>query len=110
MNYYTGLDVHIIDQGTTVFSARITHDLNAMARAANLYWPIWEPSKVPIGMVEELTPLLQRGLSKLLAKPDKFKGFEAKDGAWTYEQFVAFVRQYLDACVKHPAGKIKVTR
>ena len=93
-----------------LYWANITHNLVAMAAQARLYDPIWRPDSHNIEKARALIPYLTQGLETLEKNPEFFRAYDAKNGWGTYDQFVAFVQEYLEACEKYPDANIKVSR
>ena len=93
-----------------VYHANITHNLNRMAQSAGLYDCLWKPEENGIETAEDLIPLLVSGLEKLKANPEHFKKFEDSSGWGTYQQFVQFVENYLDACDYWTNAQVEVCR
>ena len=93
-----------------VYSSNITHNLNKMAEAAEIYQHLWRPEEINITKAKELINPLTKGLFKLKADPKHFKTFDAPNGWGIYENFVEFVQDYLEACIKYPEATIEVSR
>lgn len=92
------------------FSSNITHNLGRMAEAAGIYQAIWRPEELGITKAGELIPLLEVGLKELESDPEKFSQYNAPNGWGTYERFVPWVRDYLEACKEHPEATVEVCR
>jgi len=101
---------HTRKQSETLFESNITHNLNTMAEAAGIYQALWRPEELNATTAEQLIAPLTEGLKLLRAEPEKFKAFDAKNGWGTYEQFIPWVVQYLEACKEHPLATVKVSR
>lgn len=117
-------------QRTGVYDANITHNLGVMANAAGIYEALWRPHRLkpdynlPEGEHEaeyefeknnptlagDIIPLLEKGLADLKARPEHYEQFNAENGWGTYEHFVPFVEQYLEACKEYPDALIEVSR
>jgi hypothetical protein len=95
---------------TKVFTWNITHNLNVMAMAADLYMPIWRPEELDITLAEELIKPLTEGLKRLESTPGYFRTFNPANGWGTYENLVEFVQRYLKACKEDPDAIIEVSR
>ncbi len=93
-----------------VYTANITHNLTRMAREANLYKCLWRPDEINITHAEQLIKPLSKGLNYLQSMPDHFKRFNPSNGWGSYEALVEFVRDYSDACIKHPEATVSVWR
>jgi hypothetical protein len=92
------------------FSANITHNLNRMAEAAGIYQHLWRPEEINITQAKELIEPLRKGLEELRANPSKYKKYDATNGWGTYNQFIPWVAQYLQACIDYPEAKVEVSR
>jgi hypothetical protein len=105
------LDVYLkVVQPTTVYTANITHNLTAMAKAADLYTVLWRPDEGGYTLARHLINPLREGLAALEADPEKFRQFDAPNGWGMYEHFVPFVREYLKACEENPDAEVVVRR
>jgi hypothetical protein len=93
-----------------VYQSNITHNLNKMAEAAGIYRHLWRPDEIGITEAHQLIEPLREGLAKLLADPVGMSKYDAPNGWGKYEHLVAFVEQYLAACMKHPDASVKVWR
>ena len=95
---------------TEVFWHNITHNLNKMADAAGLYEVLWRPENLGFTKASQLIPLLTGGLAQLKASPEHYKTFNPPNGWGSYEGFVSFVGQYLEACKENPDADIEASR
>jgi hypothetical protein len=94
----------------TVFNANITHNLTAMADAAELYMVLWRPDELGITKACALIEPLRKGLNILLDNPAKFKALNPTNGWGSYDSLVQFVVSYRGACMDHPDAVIGVSR
>lgn len=92
-----------------VFWANITHNLGEMAEAAGIYQCLWHPENGSIERARDMIPLLKEGLELLKSKPEYFKMFDSPNGWGTYENFVPFVEECLQACRKHRTARVEVS-
>jgi hypothetical protein len=90
-----------------VFSANITHNLGAMAKAAGVYEACWRPDEHGYLKASHILPVLERGLVALESEPRRFKQYDAPNGWGTYEQFVQWLRRYAEACKANPAASVE---
>lgn len=105
------LDVHLIDEkGDQVYWSDITHNLNKMAEAAGIYKHLWRPEEIGITKAGELIEPLREGLHKMIDNPSTFKIHDAANGWGRYGDFVPWVAEYLEACVKNPTATVEVSR
>lgn len=95
-----------------VFSANVTHNLGTMAGAAGIYLALWRPDEMdpPLTKASELVPYLEAGLAAMERDPAKFIAHNPENGWGSYERFVPWVRDYLDACRKWPHARVEVSR
>lgn len=90
-----------------VFSANITHNLNAMAAQAGIYDCLWNAQDRKASTIIEP---LREGLHNLKIDPEKYMEHNPKNGWGSYEVLVEFVSNYLDACYKNPNATIKISK
>ena len=93
-----------------VYDSNITHNLGRMADAAGIYHACWWPEEIGVTKARQLIPLLREGLIKLRSNPEYFRTFNAANGWGTYEQFVPWVQEYLDACEQYPDAEVRASR
>lgn len=96
--------------GDCVYEANITHNLNAMAKAAGIYTPIWRPEEIGVTHARQLINPLRTGLALLMREPDRFKVHNPENGWGTYDGLVVFVANYLAACEKYPNAEVSASR
>lgn len=118
------LDVHLnrkqylsYDKGTTyteqdeqVYWANITHNLGEMARKAGIYKALWRPEEINAVKAQDITKILEDGLTDLKKRKQYFEQFNSPNGWGMYEHFVPFVEEYLNACKEYPEALIEVSR
>jgi hypothetical protein len=92
------------------YDANITHNLNKMADAAGIYKHLWRPDEIGVTRAEELIEPLSAGLARLQAEPETFRAHNPLNGWGSYEGFVQFVADYLDACKANPTATVRVSR
>ena len=113
-----------------LYSANITHNLGNMADAAGIYEALWRPHRLIEGynvseddhqaesefednvtiLAEDIIEILERGLKDLRKRPKFFQKFDSSNGWGTYERFVPFVENYLNACKEFPKAIVKTDR
>lgn len=93
-----------------VFEINITHNLGKMAGKAGIYYALWRPEEIGAKCAKDIIGLLEVGLGKLKKRKAYFRKFDAPNGWGTYEHFVPFVEEVLEACRKYPKAKIGVSR
>lgn len=95
---------------TQVYWRNITHNLGRMADEAGIYRHLWRPEEINITTAGQLIDPLTVGLELLKSDPKRFKAFNAPNGWGTYENFVPFVEDYLEACRENPDAEVSVSR
>lgn len=104
------LDFYLERDGVVVFSANITHNLTKMAAEAGIYKVLWRPEEVGVETGAEVIPILRAGLCKLVSDPAHYKQFDAPNGWGTYQNFVPFCLDVLEACIANPDAFTEVSR
>lgn len=92
------------------FSANITHNLRAMAKAAGIYHACWRPDEIGVQFAYQLIEPLRVGLARMRSEPARFQMFDASNGWGLYEHFVPWVADYLAACEAYPDASVEVSR
>jgi len=95
---------------TTVFDANITHNLNRMAEAAGIYYHLWRPEEIGITKAAQLIDPLKCGIACMEADPEQFRKLEPDNKWGTYEDFLPWIKRYLEACETNPDAEISVSR
>lgn len=98
------------EKDTCVYHDNITHNLNTMAKEAELYEPLWRPEEINVTQAAALLPLLREGLLRLMESPEHFAQFTPDNGWGTYDGLLTFLRGYIVACVLYPNATISVSR
>jgi hypothetical protein len=105
------LDVYLSAvRPTEVYWRNITHNLVPMADKAGIYKHLWRPDEIGITKAGQLVEPLADGLAKLSNDPERFKKLNPENGWGSYEGLVAFVTEYLAACVANPDADVRVSR
>jgi hypothetical protein len=111
------LDVYLVNntcptckRSEEVFWANITHNLGKMAAEAGIYKHLWRPEEIGIKKAKELIQPLREGLALMESDQERFEKFNTPNGWGTYEQFIPWVRKYLEACEKYPDSEITISR
>jgi len=95
----------------TVFEANCTHNCNAMAKEAGIYYCIWRPEECPdIACAGDLIESLRNGIKLMEDEPKRFLALNPKNGWGSYDTFLPWLREYLRACVENPKAKIYAYR
>ena len=93
-----------------LYSANITHNLNAMAEEAGIYKHLWRPEEIGITKAEELIQPLRAGLELMKADPERFKKHNPSNGWGSYDVFIPWLKRYLEACEENPTSTVSVDR
>lgn len=93
-----------------VFSANITHNLTTMANKAGIYEHLWRPEEIGITKASQLIEPLTLGLEKIKKRRKYFEKFNPSNGWGSYEGFVPWIEEYLEACKEYPEAIIRVSR
>lgn len=92
------------------FTANITHNLGWMAKEAGIYLQVWRPEEVGIKKASQMVNPLEEGLALLKSDPERFKKFEPENKWGTYNGFIEWLDEYLQACKNFPDADIEVSR
>jgi len=103
-------EILVEEKRDLVYDSNITHNLNRMAEACDIYEALWRPEEIEVTKAEQLIPLLTEGLRKLKDNPDYYKTLDSSNGWGKYIHFVPFVENYLQACIEYPNAEIEVSR
>lgn len=104
------LDVYLELNGEEVYSSNITHNLSEMAQKVNefFYKALWCPEEIDAVHAQDIIYDLRKGISTLVCAPSYYKQFDALNGWGTFEDFVPFVVEYIEACEKYPTAIVRV--
>ena len=95
---------------TEVFSANYTHNCGPMAREAGIYYHLWRPDEISVEKAAQLIEPLRAAVALMKAEPGRFKAYNPANGWGSYESFLPWVEEYLEACEKNPDADIEVSR
>lgn len=101
------LDVYIIESG---YSANITHNLGKMADAAGIYCALWRPDEIGCKFAKDIIQIVEGGLINLILNPSKYREYNPSNGWGSYDGFVVWVANYLEALKQTPESEIEVSR
>jgi hypothetical protein len=105
------LDVHLeVVRPCRIYQGNVTHNLTEMARVAGIYQCLWRPEELGITKASQLIDQLRAGLDLLKSDPERFKALDSPNGWGTYDHFVKFVEEYLNACGENPEADVSVWR
>lgn len=100
----------VTTRSETLHSQNITHNLNDMARAAGFYDALWRPDENGIVTAKQLADAIEPGLADMKSNPAKYKVHDSINGWGTYEGFIPWLNQLVDACRRNPDALVKVSR
>jgi len=92
------------------FSAKITHNLCAMAEEAGICGIVWRPEESGITTAKQLIEPLRAAIGAMKADPARFEKHNPKNGWGSYEGFVPWLEEYLDACLAEPEAAVRASR
>jgi len=81
-----------------------------MAWECGVYKYVWRPHENNITQASELIEPLTKGIALLESDPERFKAFNPENGWGSYDGFVKWLKNYLEACKAHPHASIEVSR
>lgn len=93
-----------------VFSSNITHNLTKMAEAAGIYEYVWRPDEVGITKAHQLIEPLRRGIDTLRSDESRFRALEPTNKWGTYDSFIPWLAEYVEACLAWPDADVSVSR
>lgn len=97
-------------ESNEVYWANITHNLNQMAEAAGLLYPLWHPEDIGAATADQLINPLRAGLALLESDRQRFEQFNPSNGWGSYDALVKFTKRYLAACEEYPDATVTVSR
>lgn len=95
---------------TEVWEGNATHNLTEMADEAGLYKPVWRPEEEGIKQAREMIPILEKGIERMKADPERYKKHNPSNGWGSYEGLIGFLERYLAACREEPDATIRASR
>lgn len=105
------LDVYLCDEdGKTIYTANITHNLKEMAQEAGIYDCLWRPEEHGITQARQIIEPLAFGLAKLVTEKSRFEQFNAPNGWGLWVNFVPWCAEYLQSCRDNPDAIVRVSR
>ena len=85
----------------------ITHNLTAMASAAGIYQAVWRPDELfDKPKARNLIPVIERGLKWLEENKEEAGRHGSPNGYGTYDDFLSFIWDYLDALHSNPDADV----
>lgn len=92
-------------QGQEVFETNITSNLMSMANEASVIditWGACENVKTAQDMINPLS----KGISIMEQDPDRFKAFDSSNGWGTYNDFLPWLKELLNAAIEYPTATV----
>jgi hypothetical protein len=97
------------EETNEVFHSNITHNLGQMARMAGVYNCLWRPNESEFYKAAEIIVHLEDGIKFMEDDPKFYKQFDSENGWGTYEQFLHWVKDVLQACKENLNANIEVS-
>ena len=99
----------------SVFEANITHNLTGMADKAGMYKALWRPEELITWagsgiQAKQIETPIREGLSYLKAHATECMLLSADNGWGTYEQFIPWLEEYLEALFEYPETYVTTSR
>lgn len=95
---------------TEVFDRNVTHNLTEMADEAGIYDVLWCPVENGFTHADQIISVLEEGLRDMKMRREHYEQFNPSNGWGSYECFVSFVQDVLDACYANPDAEISVCK
>lgn len=92
------------------YSTNITHNLGKMAAAAHIYVHLWSPEELGIEFAWELVDPLEDALVDMKDRPEYYKKLDNPNGWGTYDHFVPFLEDLLEACKQYPHSRVTINK
>jgi hypothetical protein len=97
-------------RGEEDWSQNITHNLNTMAAEGGFYEAVWRPEEVGITHARQLVPILEKAVLDMAKEPERFRRHDSPNGWGLYENFLPWLRRYLDKCREWPDAMVSASR
>lgn len=93
-----------------VFSANITHNLTRMAKAAGIYDLLWDLTieGEDILTAGQMTEQLRMGIERMESDPDTYKTYNPTNGWGSYDDFIPWLKELLEACEEFPDAHVTI--
>lgn len=106
-----GLDFYLeATRRVDVSSHNITHNLARMAAEAGVYTCLWRPDENGFTHAHQIIAPLRAGIAQMEADPERFRALDAPNGWGTYEHFLPWLKEVLEACEENPDAEIRASR
>lgn len=103
------LDIDLIKvQPVVVYTTNITHNLNKMAEALEIYDVLWRPKEGTRAI--SLCRPLEKAIDRMQKNPEYYRTFDAANRWGTYDDFLRFLEELLSECQEHPDARVEVSR
>lgn len=102
--------MHEHEEQKMLYDANITHNLGEMADKAGIYKALWRPKEIGAKYAKDIIEIVEKGLTDLKSGPEYFEKFNSPNGWGTYDHFLLFVSEYLEALKEYPDAEIQVSR
>jgi len=81
-----------------------------MATALGIHEQIWKPDSVGITTANQVIPHLEEAIRKMKDNPEFYRAFDSPNGFGKYDDFLAWLEEYLVACNKYPNATVTASR
>lgn len=102
--------MHEHEEKELLYDTNITHNLGEMASKDGIYEALWRPEEIGAKYAKDIIEIVEKGLADLKARPEYFEKFNSSNRWGTYEDFVPFVSDYLNALKENLDSEIHVSR
>lgn len=93
-----------------VYSTNITHNLIRMASQIGVYNCLWCPEDVGINRAKDMITTLQDGIKRMVKEPEICRSFDSPNGWGTYDDFLPWLCDILQACETYPDSIISISK
>lgn len=101
-------ETHTIED-EELYSTNITHNLIAMADEAGIYKALWHPEELGITTAGRLIPIFEMAIVDMKARPDFYKKLNPANGWGSYNVFIPWIAEYLQACKENPEALVRAS-
>lgn len=81
-----------------------------MAREAGIYLALWHPDDAGVRSAADLAEKLEPAVDLMRNDQARFRAYDSQNGWGTYDQFLPWLEQLLNACRENSDARIEVSR
>lgn len=108
------LDIHLIEDGVTVYTCNITNNLKNMVQAfgEKYYLILWKPQELEIFtslseiQAKDLIFFYEEILIELIRNRKEYERYNSPNGWGTYDDLLNFLVQLVSYCHKYPKATV----